>query len=567
MLALRTARLHSRVPKSNLVCPFGSERVFLACHLNCIFPRSQLHLNGQQYRQYLFLPVSWDEARERLKRWLEKSESLIVKVSLLRRNRLQRRRRKSKTISKKQRLYSEHRPRSSFSLPLPTRRPSLSSLKSVEIRNVYQKWKTLRKSQYQLWKDTREEQYRGWRSRGQAQYQGWKFRRQAQYHGWKARREAQYQRWNTKQNQEWIKRRQVILEEYSKSEWFDELGRPLTARDSTGRFVNPWQSQSTNGIIPLPVLLRWRWQRFVREQMSFFSKSMFPQIQLDEIDSSRASSPLLTQTIPPLPIPKKSNLHFTWIGHATCLFQVENTFTILADPIFSTRASPFKNFIGVPRDVPPAFSIQELIKHYARKTVFDDTDGSEREQNCDNENLDLSSSSSSSSSSSPEFIDVCVISHDHYDHACQNSIQEKLKDHVQLWVVPLGISDWLVESCSIDRKRIVELRWWEQLLVGKTKGRIVALKSKKYDDNIAFGDDCTNEEALTITCCPSSHWAGRTLWDRNKVRTRIINLVVQEIVLIESTFLTLESRLALVVLLCFFNEVIQVFPLWGFRLP
>ena len=40
----------------------------------------------------------------------------------------------------------------------------------------------------------------------------------------------------------------ITLKEYSRPEWFDGLGRPLTSRDSTGRFVNPWQSQSTNGI-------------------------------------------------------------------------------------------------------------------------------------------------------------------------------------------------------------------------------------------------------------------------------------------------------------------------------
>ena len=432
MMTLRTARLHQRLPKSSVVCPLGSDRVFFACHLECISPTVASHLNGQQTRSYLFLPVSWGEARERLQRWLEETESRIVKVSLLRRHRqsrlppdsdLQRRRRKSKTVSKKQRPYAEDRSRSTASLPLPSSRTSLPLLKTVEMKNVYQRWKTLQKNHYELWKDTREEQYRGWKSRRQAQYQGWKFRRQAQYQRWKSRRQAQYQKWNTKRNQEWIKRRQVTLEEYSKSEWFDALGRPLTARDSTGRFVNPWQSQSTNGVISLGILLRWRWQRFLREQVNFFSEYVFPPMHSDPFGSSRTSSPLLKQTIPPLPVPKKSNLHFTWIGHATCLFQVEKNFSILMDPMFSTRASPFKNFIGVARDVPPACSIQDLVRHHARNTVVDDFDEREEERNCDFEKLD-----------------ICCVTHDHYDHMDTQSVKE-LKHHVQLWVVPLGIGE------------------------------------------------------------------------------------------------------------------------------
>jgi len=282
----------------------------------------------------------------------------------------------------------------------------------------------------------------------------------------------------------------VVLEEYSKSEWFDGLGRPLTARDSTGRFVNPWQSQSTNGVHSLEIILRWRWQRFVREKMNFLSKFLLSTVQYDETKLCETSSPLLTQEIPPLPVPKKSNLHFTWIGHSTCLFQIKKNFTILTDPMFSTRASPFKSFIGVPRDVPPACSIQELIKHQARDSIVDDLYGSEREQD----------------------LDLCCITHDHYDHMDKESVKD-LKHHVQLWVVPLGIGDWLMESCSIDRQKIVELKWWQQLRIRKIKGRVVVLKNHSYEDNLCVGDE--HDEVLTLTCCPSSHWAGRNMLDRN----------------------------------------------------
>lgn len=526
MLTLRTVRLQSRLPKSGLGWSLASDGP--ACRRNCIAPNLRFHLNRQQIRPYLFIPVSWPEARERLERWLEPTEARTVKVSLLKRRGQnttpqasdgQQKRRKPKNISKKQHrshgkqtkwkhstrknqlhLRNQLQTASSLPLPSPSSQPSLPSFQVVEIRKIYQRWKTLRKNQYQRWKDRREVQYQGWKSYRQAQYRGWKYRRQTQYKGWKLRREAQYQRWNMKRNEEWIKRRQVLLEEYSKSDWFDALGRPLTARDSTGRFVNPWQSQSTNGIQSLEIILRWRLQRFVREKMNFFSKYMFPPMHSDENNSCRISSPLLAQKIPPLPVPKESNLHFTWIGHSTCLFQVKKNFTILIDPMFSTRASPFKSIIGVPRDVPPACSIQELVKHQARNSFVDDLDGRESEQDCNIGKLDL-----------------CCITHDHYDHLDTQSVKD-LKHHVQLWVVPLGIGDWLVESCSIDRQRIVELQWWQQVRVGKKKDRVVVLENHSYKDNLFVGNEYNDNEVLTITCCPSSHWAGRNISDRNLVR-------------------------------------------------
>lgn len=227
--------------------------------------------------------------------------------------------------------------------------------------------------------------------------------------------------------------------------------------------------------------------------MVFSPYFLSPPMESDESDSCRTSSPLSTQTIPPLLVPKKSKLHFTWIGHSTCLFQVEKNFTILADPMFSTRASPFKNFIGVPRVVPPARSIPELVKHQEKNSSLGNNLGK---------------------------IDLCCITHDHYDHMDTDSVKD-LRHHVQLWVVPLGIGDWLVESCSIDRKMIIELEWWQQLRVGKKKGRVVVLPTEHYGENAFIGNERTDDEVLTITCCPSSHWAGRAMWDRNLVRNYI----------------------------------------------
>jgi len=156
--------------------------------------------------------------------------------------------------------------------------------------------------------------------------------------------------------------------------------------------------------------------------------------------------------------------------------------------MFSTRASPYKNFIGVPRDVPPAFSIQEIIKHHTQYC----SKGQESEQIPKVGRLDL-----------------CCVTHDHYDHMDTESVKE-LKEHIHLWIVPLGLGNWLAKSCSIDQEKIVELQWWQQLRVGKVDGRPVVL-----ENDGSGGDKQNNTEILTITCCPSSHWAGRTVSDRN----------------------------------------------------
>jgi len=502
MLTLRTVRLQLRIPAFRLEYPLLQE--YSACRLGSIVAQSrfsQQHAtqHRQQIRPYLYIPVSWTEVRERLERWLERSDSRIVQVILLKR-----RRRKVRAISpplrtsrnaskstQQQELHQKENDNSKIlqhsrhgtvtkwkhvqsqlrnryqGLPLPSLESSMSS-SSSKVRKIA--------NDYQSWKDRRKEQYGMLKSR------------------YKSRRQAQYQRWNTKRNQVWVKIQRVLVKEYSKKEWFDELGRPLTARDSTGRFVNPWQSQSTNGVHSLTTILRWRWQRFVRENITFLPNFTFPTcaIRSEETNTKtfNKTSPLLTQAVPPLPAPNDSNLQFTWIGHSTCLFQVKNNFTILTDPIFSRRASPFKTFLGVLRDVPPAYTIEELANHQMKYCSERDGDGK---------------------------FDICCITHDHYDHLDTESVIH-LKDFVHLWVVPSGIGDWLMQSCSIQPSNIVELQWWQQLCVVKTKGRVVILDDH---DSGGYGDD----DILTITCCPSSHWSSRTLFDRNMVRRSLENIV------------------------------------------
>ena len=105
-----------------------------------------------------------------------------------------------------------------------------------------------------------------------------------------------------------------------------------------------------------------------------------------------------------------------WIGHSTFLIK-KNGFTILTDPIFSERASPFKR-VGPKRLIPPALSLEDIPK-----------------------------------------IDIVTVSHNHYDHLDINSLQRISKLHPDaVFLVPAG------DLKLLKRKKIIntyEFEWWE----------------------------------------------------------------------------------------------------------
>jgi L-ascorbate metabolism protein UlaG (beta-lactamase superfamily) len=86
------------------------------------------------------------------------------------------------------------------------------------------------------------------------------------------------------------------------------------------------------------------------------------------------------------------------------------------------------------------------------------------------------------------FIDVVLISHDHYDHLDHGSIL-KLKDKVGRFFVPLGVGNHL-RSWGVAAERITELDWWDE----------------------------SQHEGFTFICAPARHFSGRgftgnnTLW-------------------------------------------------------
>ena len=148
----------------------------------------------------------------------------------------------------------------------------------------------------------------------------------------------------------------LTLVEPSQQSWFDAQGCPLTSREETGRFVNPWLSQSTNGENGLRKFLRWKTE-------SLMKKLGFDVGQEESICSKHQPSehvtPIFRQETMPYTATSFNNeasqtIKLAWLGHATTLVSFPGNFTILTDPHFSNYAGPMK------RNDPPPICVMEL---------------------------------------------------------------------------------------------------------------------------------------------------------------------------------------------------------------
>ena len=111
----------------------------------------------------------------------------------------------------------------------------------------------------------------------------------------------------------------------------------------------------------------------------------------------------------------------TWLGHSTMLVNVDGH-TVLTDPVFSKRASPFQ-WTGPARFHPVPITINEL----------------------------------------PPLAAV-LISHDHYDHLDYQSVLA-LARRGHRFVTALGVGAHL-EAWGIPPERITELDWWDSVEIG-----------------------------------------------------------------------------------------------------
>ena len=134
-----------------------------------------------------------------------------------------------------------------------------------------------------------------------------------------------------------------------------------------------------------------------------------------------------------LVVPSVGNIRVSWLGHSSVLIQLANGKTIMIDPIFRKRSGGVvPRIVGVPI----------------------------------------------ASSGLPQ-IDICLISHDHYDH-CDIPALASLN-------IKNMVSGKEMKSVFNKKCNVVELDWWESAEI----------------DN------------LKITFIPAKHWSGRAFSKRN----------------------------------------------------
>jgi len=180
-------------------------------------------------------------------------------------------------------------------------------------------------------------------------------------------------------------------------------------------------------------LIRWRWE-------AYRSGRPLPPTQVYD---GYKSFPIMKPDLQRLANPGSKPI-MTWIGHATILLQIEGV-NILTDPHFGERASPV-SFAGPTRKVPLPVRLAELPR-----------------------------------------IDVVVISHNHYDHLDQGTIEALARQAggPPLFLVPLGVDAWF-EDLGIPNVQAMD--WWET----------------------------TRLANLTVYFVPVHHWSARGLGDRNE---------------------------------------------------
>lgn len=141
----------------------------------------------------------------------------------------------------------------------------------------------------------------------------------------------------------------------------------------------------------------------------------------------------------------EGDLQITFINHASFLIQF-GEFNILTDPIYSDRASPV-SFAGPKRVRDVGVRFEDLPK-----------------------------------------IDYVLISHNHYDHFDNETIQMLDKRDAPVFVAGLG-NDVLFKNLGVDESRIKTMDWKDDFKVG----------------------------SKVITFLKCQHWSARGIFDRNKM--------------------------------------------------
>lgn len=154
-------------------------------------------------------------------------------------------------------------------------------------------------------------------------------------------------------------------------------------------------------------------------------------------------TPLLNYEINPNDLRQPKSDFLYRLGHSSVLMHIDSTW-ILTDPVFSERASPIQ-WAGPKRFHPAPITASSL-----------------------------------------PYIDIVIISHDHYDHLDKATIKA-IDEKVGVFVTPLKVGDRL-QSWGISREKIIQLDWWQSVSLNN----------------------------IELVSTPSQHFSGRGLLDRNQ---------------------------------------------------
>lgn len=147
--------------------------------------------------------------------------------------------------------------------------------------------------------------------------------------------------------------------------------------------------------------------------------------------------------------PPADGIQILWIGHATLLVQIEG-YNIITDPVFGNFCGP-NRWMGYSRFRPPSVTIEDLKNKVGIE------------------------------------IHAVVVSHNHYDHLDEDSVQElvNLYGNMIQWFVPKGMKDWFESrGCT----SVTHMDWWDK-------------------EQMHSRPDKSTPPTVTFT--PAKHWSGR----------------------------------------------------------
>ena len=214
-----------------------------------------------------------------------------------------------------------------------------------------------------------------------------------------------------------------------------------------GRYLSPWSRQTEKGLGAVFEYFMNREQKALKlESMKGKSlKDLMRPMKVDMNELQKRSSDVSSAS-------KVGGTSVTWIGHATCYFEMEGV-KFITDPVFGERASMF-SWVGPKRFFGPGVPASELP------------------------------------------IDVVLLSHTHYDHMCGESIRA-IGDKA-LWLVPLGVKEQLEEFGVTN---CIEMNWWDSHMVTSQS---------------AANPSLANATGIDVTFTPAKHWTSRNFFDRNQ---------------------------------------------------